>query len=365
MKDISAYYGKTGMKKGTIRLRGIAAFTVLMWHYSWILQQYNYPWVNPHMIFRGDIANVFFFYTSGYFAGIKTKQKVRLENTMTYVLHKLRRIYPLWAFTTLFSGLLSCIYDKENAGLALSINGFPFRRFIMHLLLIQSWFPYIDAGSEFNGPGWFLSVLYFFWLLTPAFLGLLSKIESKFRISMRLVFFVFVLLYVMYLLLWMKRDMNLNGIFQPWTFLSYFLGVFSGRYGRKASECNNGFWSNRVFLWMLLCLMIVLSNIFFGNPLLFCLYSLYFYWIVPKCDAVPEKDTLLTRIEGELGMISMELYLIHVPLMKAWFILLNYGIIKVSYWGSWILLSVLAIGGAFFLNSLRNKAQPQYHTVRF
>lgn len=136
-------------------LRGIGALTVYIWHTHGYIDEYmNFKLI---WLFKGFLANTFFFFLTAYFIGTSFVSSEIV--TFKFVKNKLVKIYPLYCITTLFMTLTEII------------SGEPVRRVLIdelipHMLLIRSWLPNYLYDGSLNGPGWFLSSLFFYWIIT-------------------------------------------------------------------------------------------------------------------------------------------------------------------------------------------------------
>ncbi|MGO5205017.1 acyltransferase family protein [Parolsenella catena] len=114
-----------------------------------------------------------FFLVSGFLEGYRhgLNYKFTFEELWLKAKSKLKRIYPEHAFFLVLSILVGVTSGKEWAVLSDSnvISA------ICNALLIQAWIP--SFAMQFNGLSWFLSSLFFCYLLTPlvAYIALKAK----------------------------------------------------------------------------------------------------------------------------------------------------------------------------------------------
>ena len=166
-----------------------------------IFQQHTARWqIIPRSLALGMEALSFFFVLSGVVSGYTAYGKdiqVSFKSVLGSVLKKIKKIYPLYLFTTIFSILTTWI-PNSIANLEYSQMKADFIQLIKNLLFIQSWFA--NGKLSYNGVTWFLSILMFLCLFTSPFLHLLnriSKLKHKYPVYI-LLFITINLLFILY-----------------------------------------------------------------------------------------------------------------------------------------------------------------------
>lgn len=149
-------------------LRFLAFFCVFVGHAEvWLF--FPFPSANCD-----TVAVAFFFLLSGFVTGYSAYGKEIRLSAKVYasgIWKKIRRIYPLYFFTTLVFVLGSDLLAQIAAG---EINE-TVLRLMKNLLLIQTWFP--EDPMSFNGLGWYVSALMFLNLFSLPTVFLFSKIS--------------------------------------------------------------------------------------------------------------------------------------------------------------------------------------------
>lgn len=167
-------------------MRGLAAFSVLIYHFIFSLDNFQY-WEGRYIqhllscVFNGSDAVSFFFVLSGLVLSLRYFNHPQSEsltiNYPRFVIQRAFRIYPAFVFMLLMSFLyahrkelsISFITDaiiKDNDS-----NNF---NFIYEAILVRNY-------QNLYTPGWTLSVEIIFSLLVPAFIVLLSQSPAIFK----------------------------------------------------------------------------------------------------------------------------------------------------------------------------------------
>lgn len=157
------------MNERTLPFQGLR---VLMIMGVMCLHTYQYP-----VFGAGEELVSFFFVLSGFLYKDKLSWK-------SFMLHKFKQIFP---FYWICLGIVLFISFIRGAPIWKSTD------LIYHLFLVQSWIPKKDLSFAFGyvGAAWFLSSLWFCYLLTPFLYKLINSL------SLRKTIFAFVLLYVL------------------------------------------------------------------------------------------------------------------------------------------------------------------------
>jgi len=142
--------------------RFIAAIIVIFTHHSDNSEILNNL---PSVFTSGPQMVTFFFVMSGF--GLVFAYYGKADFSLTeYLAKRLSRILPLY-FIALFLCLIIIYFKSAIDTVAVILN----------ILFLQSWFP--PYTLSINYPGWFVSVLIFFYLLFPFFVFFLKKYAPK------------------------------------------------------------------------------------------------------------------------------------------------------------------------------------------
>lgn len=161
---------RTGREEQLQFLRFWAFFNVFVCHgEQWLF--FKYP--TSHC---STAAVSFFFMLSGLVTALVFYNKdVRLSwrEEGKYLWRKVKKIYPLYLFTTLYLFLYT---NTESLTALFDVQRFP-GQLVRNLLLVQSWSA--EGAFSYNGVGWFLSTLMFLSVFNLPVMFLLNKINRR------------------------------------------------------------------------------------------------------------------------------------------------------------------------------------------
>ena len=139
---------------------------------------------------RGEQAVSFFLILGGLVTGYSYYGRdiqLGAKEICKHVWNKVRKIYPLYFFTTvltlIYSGIPAMIVEQNYTGI-----GALLKNLLCNLLLIQAWLP--GNHLHFNGVGWYMSCMMFLYALNLPIMYLLNKVDKH---PKRYVLFVFLL----------------------------------------------------------------------------------------------------------------------------------------------------------------------------
>lgn len=201
-------------------LRFILAMVILIFHFGKSIPIFSYTFFK-NIISCGNSAVSFFFILSGFImviANTDNRNETKKIVAKDYYKKRFARIYPLY-FLSLILYLVFC-NDYIN-------NSSKLYSFLSSLFLIQAWIP--KFASDFNFPGWSLSVEVFFYLIFPFFI---NKIRSyaTFKIAVFVTLFWLSNQVVNFLLVNNAHIKNLNFIyyFPLFHLPTFFFGILTG-----------------------------------------------------------------------------------------------------------------------------------------
>lgn len=189
-------------------LKFLLAITVMLWHARSYLEKII-PLPFGIFLFRGEIATVLFFTLSGLL--ISFNWPCIEISTLKFVWKRVKKIWPIYCGSVIYIAIL--YWGKRF----LIVNP---KLIIRHLLLMQSWPFHNNASSELNGPAWFLSCLFCFWIITP----FIKKYITSANTWKYLFLVGLVILYIIEALL----NIDCNGIWKIWPFIAYYIGLLVG-----------------------------------------------------------------------------------------------------------------------------------------
>jgi peptidoglycan/LPS O-acetylase OafA/YrhL len=146
--------------------RFLAAMAVVVYHYGKTSSIFSGETMTT-LLKYGNSAVSYFFILSGFVMIIAYgNQRTKLDK-LTYYISRIARLYPIYILALFAVALIAL---QSSAGLNV-------QAFLLHIMLLQSWFP--NDVLTLNTPGWSLSVEVFFYLLFPLLLSLYKRIPFK------------------------------------------------------------------------------------------------------------------------------------------------------------------------------------------
>lgn len=296
--------------------RAIAVFVVLIFHLNHLLD----PYLNGftlRTVFRGEWANMFFFTLSGYLAAVSCSKRDYLPSVKTFCCKRIKKIYPLWSATVIFFAGLSFAEMYLRNQLAVDSLALLASKLVLDVLLVRSWFPGNPYIYDLNGPGWFLSAMVLLWLLTIPLLKWITGMKKKQRV------FLFILLMLLQII-WDALRLNhqfmhrfATGIWLFYPVSAYIAGMIFGRNHVESSDspfADSPQFSILMLPGILVGYYVTLKLAFLEQAYMIC-FMVYFIRILHT-----SRGLLCSFLSGKnlvaIGSVSMELLLLHVPVMR-------------------------------------------------
>lgn len=258
-----------------------------------------------------------FFVLSGFFIAIKYMKK-NIPTVKEIAIHEWVKIYPEY-----FIGYIMCVFleywQKHYYGDTGS--GLQFvKRSLLNLGLLQSWVPNEDYYFSFNGVSWFLSSLFFCYLLSvPAMTFLRKKIDYSFLVLC----FTIATRYI-YVSVYSFRGLPFGyyfiNIFPLYRFFEFFVGMSLGviyyknqRKVKKASII-------QMIGILLFSIMFIVCQYIFNLESMNIVIETFVIYVVLFYDGMIDEigKTLIMR---KLANINLQFYLFHQIVIKyfRWF----------------------------------------------
>lgn len=245
---------KTNNRNEQIQLlRGFGAITVYLWHTHWFVDKYTSFQLT--YIFKGYLANAFFFFLAAYFIGRSFfNQNNFYRNNISFLKTKLKRIYPLYFLTTIFMALVEIVRGGQ-------IQKIILEELLPHLLLIRSLIPGYQYDNALNGPGWFLSSLFFYWICTQPMIKLICFISVRDE-KKNILFIIATLLMIAVYKFIPTECANLfpNAIL-PQHILVYLFGLYIGYNHHKYADLGKKF-ATPIYVILHSLFVLLVSNIY-------------------------------------------------------------------------------------------------------
>lgn len=283
--------------------------------------------VASHMVgeafdFGGDCGVSFFFMLSGFVLSVGYAERMckGLFNQRSFCLKQLLKFYPLHIVTLSIMVILDIRLDQE----------LEWYRLLPSILLLQSWIPKGDFYFVANGPAWFLSDIFFFYIVFHLLFQRLFRLSLKCLIRN---FVTFGVLYPMFAFTIPSDAINSFLYIFPLTrVIDFAIGILLYRFYVSAKGGKVRLWlskQNISIITFMECLMII------GIVILFYIYrecpvplrcACLFWCFLPfficffadteQCSGFITKKILQHPIMLWLGSISFEVYMLHAVLIR-------------------------------------------------
>ena len=279
-------------------IRGIFSLLIVWHHFAPILGiRYNAD--------LGYTIVLFFFVLSGFHISLTWKDKIS-GNEKGFIIKRCAKIFPLqWITTTLF------IIFNINI---ISLWAIPF-----HLTLTQSIIPFWSINFAINASSWFLSSLFFCYLVTPFILEMSVKYIRLFT------FFIFLYILFFSIFLYILPDSIghrwLNYISPFSRFRDYGVGISLGIYYVTISqfvinERLKETYSKILFTILELLFSLALFYIMINKSIPYTEHYVYYFFVLPfilifTWEKGYISKLLSNRILHFIGSISMAIYMTH------------------------------------------------------
>lgn len=277
-------------------IRGIFAVLIILHHYLPVI---NIPY---HYDFGNTIV-LFFFVLSGFHITLTYKDKI-VGNSRRFLVKRCAKIFPLQWLTLL-------LFVAFGVNLK-SLWAIPF-----HLTLTQSINPFWYINFSLNTPSWFLSSLFFCYLLTPWMLNMGNKNTKGFIIVQISVILLFtILLYVASKYIGLRWLAYISPFFRIQDFsIGMTLGFLWGKYNQHIEVCQHKVVTNtllEILVIILISLCMTWTFLSELNPYKILRYPVIAAFIIVFTLSRGAISRLLTnRVTGWLGNISISIYMIH------------------------------------------------------
>lgn len=294
-------------------LRFIAITGVFLSHLFTV--QNTYPVFFENYFNFGYCGVTFFILLSGFVMAYNYFDKFEYANMKTSILFckkRLKKIYPVHIITLLIALPLAyktIINSPVDQLLKLLINA----------SLIQSFIPKVSIYFSFNAVSWFLSVSFFFYILTPYLLQYAHAIKTK-RIIFLLILFIYVI-EIFLVFLW-RNNVHSHWLFYISPFFrlfDYTIGILIGLFIKKLSTENDKKIKCRLFTLLEAVSIVTFIIIYLFSPKIpkVATYGIYYIPVMLLLIIIFSiqqgyiSKLLSNRLLVYLGGISFEFYMIH------------------------------------------------------
>ena len=210
-------------------------------------------------------------------------------------------------------------YYIEIGEINLEWIGITISRLIPAIFLFQSYIPNINFYYAFNGVAWFLDVIVLCYLLTPWIINKINQLKKKKLILMMIIIGISKILYNQFLVPLLGEYAGYASyIFPFYRLFDYIQGILLGGIFLKMQNGNKSAKSKMSILEVGVLVLIVLGyhfRLLDTNRTVQEFLSILIVYIFAFEGGIISR-ILNNKILIYLGNISMELYLIHQPVIK-------------------------------------------------
>ena len=298
--------------------RGISILLIMLCHYFKKLVICGYIGVSAFLVMSG-------FLTVYMYNGVQINKNSIFKMVFEKIKRKISRYYTLFLFSTVISIPFCMLLIHDSLAVW---------KVIVHLLMLQAWVPHDEWLSVINGPSWYLSVDIFCTIISVPFILFCQKIKSSKSVLFLLTLTIVMVYGLAFLNITTPKETRWFWYFFPGTrWLDFVAGgllgcLFKLLEKRRIQYVKIGWlWGCSVIMYgvgivfsvheikhleyaavWLPASLILLSALFSSE----CRYndSNIFFRRVIEC-----KPMIF------MGEISMELFLLHIPVMRYWVVL--------------------------------------------
>jgi len=324
-------------------LRGLCALWVVLFH--------NFLWGSYGNIINlyASVAMPIFFILSGFSLSIFYGSKINNNNDFkkNFYRNRFARIYPMYILTLI---VMLPLKFTDFGGPKIFVDGSVAQwisQIITNILLVNRWLWPLKLSYPINGPSWFVSVLWFQYMIFPYSIKCYRSINRKIlSIAHHIILTVFISTFLMRKMNFVAATMT---IISP-GFLMFHTGMLCGFWCEdkiieiKGKQNDSNFshrfqmkWAkyadiSSILLFSWVFVSTILKGAFeinykanfviqiYGTPLMIVMI------ISLTLDGGKSRIGKLCRLDvfQFLGKISMSLYLIHFPIMQYFCLILRY-----------------------------------------
>ena len=160
-------------KYGGIQLLRFLSFLCVIVFHSSVLHSINEVFPLGVLV---EVAMTFFFIVSGFLYGTRVQNfpnKIQAEDIVIFLKKKIKKVYPLYFLVMLLALPLTNLFSTSEW----AEKAYIIKHFIINTFLMQSWFP---NNYALCGHTWFLSSLFFLYVITVPLAVALKRLQSRF-----------------------------------------------------------------------------------------------------------------------------------------------------------------------------------------
>jgi peptidoglycan/LPS O-acetylase OafA/YrhL len=330
-------------------LRGVAALAVVAWHWQhffaisgrwqpgWTRSMQPFFWLLKPLYVQGWAAVDLFFVLSGFVFFWLYSESIREGHVRAgaFALMRFSRLYPLQVLTLIVVAVLQSFY-YAHIGSFFIYQDNDWRHFILHLGLVQNWWP--NMPQTFDGPSWSVSIEVLLYLVFFA----------ACRLGLRAGWRALILAIAAAPLMWLDEHICRGMI-------GFFMGGVAYALWDHARVRTSAValarWSGTLSVigWGLLILLLYREDPWLKGGELNVGFLYAFDYVL--CPLTVLSLALFESVSGHrfrrlafLGDISYSTYMLHFPLQLFVVLLaLRYGLAPAFFMQGWVILAFLAL----------------------
>lgn len=276
--------------------------------------------------FGGECGVSFFFMLSGFVLSLSYGNRVKEGSfrTRKFVGKQLLKFYPLHLVT-----LAAFVWLDARLG-----RIYDWQHLVPNVLLLQSWIPSDEYFFVANGASWFLcDILFFYWVFACVW----QRLNALAPRHLAVIGGITVILYAALAFSIPAETVNSILYAAPWTrLLDFCTGILICRFflSERGQRLQSHLRRSDVRLWECLTLALLVASFFVYEALTPRLRCAALFWaVIPPvllfCAAADRSRGLVVRLLHHpvlqwLGHISLELYLLHMLVLREVHTLLRY-----------------------------------------
>lgn len=301
-------------------LRGIAAVLIFLNHCNFMNNAQFTGIIFEHLFHNGSFSVMFFFVLSGFCMERRYSQAsnapISLKVCFNFAVSKVRKFYLLYVLTMLYVFIYEVLVSHES----LITTGL---QFLMSLTLLQTLS--IKYWGILNSAAWFLSVLFILYFIFPILTKILNKIHNI--IILLIVCELFYIVVNFACLCLTSKGILSQNISELLTYVSplYWIPCFFVGMGITKLKCINAIEKHgsrvEIIAICFAAVVYILGLNISGDQIV--IFRHFFYITVAAVIVYVfshEKGNISIRLSnsriGILGHYSLEIYLIHFPLIN-------------------------------------------------
>lgn len=353
-------------------LRYFAALYVIAFHYFDVFVGVN-SFIEM-IIHHGYVAVSFFFILSGYILTYNYLSYAGNINYKQFLKKRFIKLYPAYITALIISFVFGFYFylSSPESRSTIFIDSYAF---ISSVLMLQSWTPHLLFSiMNVNAPGWSLSVEMFLYVSFPLILLILSRINSKYLISLFAIYILITLYIIIYFLIkiplqdyfLLSTDNNTLPIhffvqvFPLMHLPEFALGILTSVLVNRNIIIQNLLFNIFFYLSVAIILLLLNINLLPGYLMNNGILGVFFAIIIIKSHLSQTVNLLDNKFLVKLGEASYHLYIFAWPIGRVLALFFLKTKIVSNLQVQFLIYIVTLSAFSLFTNSLESKIKSYY-----